>query len=115
MSHIASPIIIEAIRPEEVAAAKAATFPWYVLQAFNHIIAAKFVSKNQSVTIYQDDVIEDMILLAQSSGLELDRSIIFDKGYLNVEEVYRAAGWKVDYDKPAYNESYRAHFKFKAV
>ena len=43
----------------------------------------------------------------------LNRNEIFNKGWLNIEEVYRSAGWKVNYDKPAYNESYDAYFTFE--
>ncbi len=32
--------------------------------------------------------------------------------WLNVEELYRAQGWTVTYDKPGYNESYPATFTF---
>jgi len=45
----------------------------------------------------------------------LNRAEIFDKGWLNVEEVYRAAGWAVEYDKPGFNESYSATFTFKCL
>jgi len=41
------------------------------------------------------------------------RSEIINNGWLNIEEAYRAADWEVEYDKPAYNETYRAHFIFK--
>jgi len=40
------------------------------------------------------------------------RDEVFDKGWLNIEPMYRAAGWKVVYDKPAYNESYEPTFTF---
>ena len=43
----------------------------------------------------------------------LTKAKIFSEGYLNVEEVYREQGWVVSYDKPGYNESYDANFKFK--
>lgn len=34
--------------------------------------------------------------------------------WLNFEGAYRRAGWKVEFDKPGYNESYPATFKFTA-
>ena len=42
----------------------------------------------------------------------LKENDIFDKGSLNVETIYRKDGWNVEYDKPGYNESYDASFKF---
>jgi hypothetical protein len=41
--------------------------------------------------------------------------LIFEKGLLDVETVYERAGWKVTYDKPAYNETYPATFRFVAL
>ena len=38
---------------------------------------------------------------------------VLDKDYLNIEEVFRAVGWVVIYDKPAYNESYEPTFEFR--
>jgi hypothetical protein len=32
---------------------------------------------------------------------------------LDIEDTYREAGWKVEYDKPAYCENYPANFTFR--
>lgn len=101
------------ISPKEVAACKAKSFPAFVFEAFNELIASKYTMGR--ATVKQNDVIA-LILQKANSGLDEDiltRGDIFDKGYLNVEEVYREQGWKVSYDKPAYNESYAAYFEFK--
>ena len=93
------------ITPDEVASAKRSHIPALVFDAFNGEIAAKFTAGK--ATVKQDDIVKILI----NCGME--RQEIFDKGYLNVEEVYRDAGWKVTYDKPGYNESYPATFEFK--
>lgn len=100
--------MVEAIKPKEIALAKSRYFPDFVLQAFNELIAEKFT--NGSATVKQCDVIARMVKLAASE--EVSRNTIFANGWLNVEEIYREAGWKVVYDKPGYNESYDANFKF---
>jgi hypothetical protein len=41
------------------------------------------------------------------------RQQVFDNNWLDVEDIFRKAGWKVNYEKPAYNESYPASFKFQ--
>ncbi|MFA6421911.1 MAG: hypothetical protein WCV92_00700 [Candidatus Buchananbacteria bacterium] len=92
------------IKPSDVAKQKQASFPNEVLEAFNQLIAEKF--NNGYATIRQDDVVA--ILVAKG----LNRPEIFKKGWLDVEGIYRKAGWKVAYDKPAYNESYPATFTF---
>lgn len=34
------------------------------------------------------------------------------KGWFDLEDVFRKQGWKVSYDQPGYNESYKAHYEF---
>ena len=39
---------------------------------------------------------------------------ICEEGWLDVEDVYRKAGWEVIYDAPGYNESfYEPSFEFR--
>lgn len=98
---------MKAITKQEVAEAVGnREFPDFVIEAFNQCIVASKV-KN-STTVYQDDV---MAIIVQKSGKT--RYQVFDNNWLDVEEYYRAAGWQVSYDKPAYNESYKAYFTFK--
>lgn len=100
--------MVEAISPKEVAAAKAKCLPEYVFRAFNDLIAERFTGGLARVE--QDEAIRRIQFY---SGHVLDRQEIFDRGYLNVEEVYQEKGWSVEYDKPAYNESYKAYWVFK--
>ena len=105
----------KAISPSEVAAYKQKIFPDYVIDSFNELIAIKFNGKQ--ATVYQKDVVELMLQkanegLGEQSPEYLKKSDIYNKGYLEVEDIYRAEGWSVFYDKPGYNENYLAHFKF---
>jgi hypothetical protein len=93
------------ISPSEVAAAKREHIPAAVFDAFNAEIVANFTAGRAKVL--QKDVVQRLV----DGGM--DRQEIFDKGYLNVEEVYRAEGWRVEYDKPGFNETYDASFEFK--
>jgi len=36
-----------------------------------------------------------------------------DDNWLNIEDIYRAEGWAVEYNQPAYCETYDAYFIFK--
>jgi len=95
---------VRPIKPNEIEGEKERTFPDAVLQSFNELITQKF--SNGSATIKQDDIVALMV----QKGLNKDE--IFEKGWLDVEGVYRTAGWKVSYDKPGFNESYPATFEF---
>jgi hypothetical protein len=97
-----------AISPNEVVAQKQKNIPEIVFEAFNELIADNFTEG--SAKVKQEDVIN---LILSKSGF-LSRQEIFDKGWLNIEDVYRGQGWKVEYDKPGCYETYSAFFKFKA-
>lgn len=94
------------IKPEEVPKLLCNTIPPEVFDVFNKYIALNY-SNGGPVIVYQSDVVNDLVATGKFS-----RDEIFDKGYLNVEPAYRDNGWKVRYDKPAYNESYAAYFEF---
>jgi hypothetical protein len=98
--------LIKPISPDNIASAKADIFPDYVIESVNELIAANFSAGSANFT--QDEVIDAIM----SKAGDLTRAFIFSKGYLNFEELYEAQGWKVVYDKPAYNESYKANFTF---
>jgi len=36
----------------------------------------------------------------------------WNKKWLDIEDAFKAAGWKVVADSPGYNETYKGHFKF---
>lgn len=94
------------IRPEDIPEAKIKYIPEEVFTVFNEEIAKGF--NDNSATVKQNKVLE--VLTSEQFGF--DRAQVFANGWLNVEDAYRAAGWKVHYDKPGYNESYDAYFVF---
>jgi len=93
------------ITPDQVGEAQAAYLPPAVFDVFNSLIASRM--DGGTATVYQEDAVT-----AICTALSIDRGEAFNKHYLDVEEAYRDAGWKVTYDKPGYNESYRAFFEF---
>ncbi len=58
----------------------------------------------------QDEVIDLMLEKATDTGVT--REMIFAMRWLDVEEAYRSLGWKVNYEKPGYGDSGKAHFIF---
>ena len=96
------------IKPSEIVEAKVKLFPDFVLETWNAAIAKNWAN-NRSL-IKQPNMI---VALIAASPKSIDRSDVFDNNWLDIEDVYRADGWKVEYDKPGYNESYDAYFVFK--
>ncbi len=97
---------MQPIRPEEVQNKKNQAFPDEVIEAFNELIVEKW--NGSSATIYQEDVIQRIYDKMENTT----REIIYSNNWLDVESLFRLFGWKVKYDKPGYNENYRAHFIF---
>lgn len=95
------------IKPEEVRARRIDFIPSIIFETINTMICEEFDGK--SATLKQEDILNRVC--NESSGLT--RQEIFDKHYLDIEPFYREQGWKVEYDKPGYNESYPETFTFK--
>jgi len=92
------------ISPNDVVKIKDISIPGDVYAVINTLIFEKF--SGISAEVPQDDIVTRL------EAIGYPRDAIFAKGYLNIEDVYRAKGWIVKYDKPGYNESYSAYFKF---
>lgn len=95
------------VTPETVVAHKRGQVPDDVIKAFNDLIALAF--DGTSAVVYQDEVVEAII----AKGLARNGKEITDQHWLDIEPVYRVAGWNVSYDKPGFNESYRPYFTFR--
>lgn len=102
------------ITPKEVGKAKTRTIPPEVFDAFNAVIAERWDGR-QSV-VPQDEVLRRIVAKMNHGApdnFQTSRQHVIDNHWLDVEESYRKAGWVVEYDKPAYNETYPATFTFK--
>lgn len=101
---------VKPISPQEVNH----EIPDCIIEAVNMLINKKW--DGHSVTIYQDEILEIVSVENPEpdyNGDKLPRKEIFDNHWLDIEPLYRKQGWDVEYDKPGYNESYRAYFIFK--
>lgn len=100
--------------PDEALGAKADVIPTFVIEAVNLLLAKKF--NGGQCTIKQNEIIEVSIerwMLRNEPPANLTREMFFANHWLNIEGLYRQHGWKVKYDKPAYNETYDAFFVFE--
>jgi len=103
--------MIKPLSPSEAMKRKAESIPDYVLEGFNNIIAQK-INNSKWARVTQNEAIEAILELAPEG---VTRQTLFNNNWLDVEKIYRAAGWKVDYDKPAYNDGYEAFFIFQGA
>jgi hypothetical protein len=99
---------VQAITPDEAIVAKFEKHvPEEVIAAANELIAANLDSSGRA-TFTQDALVK----LIQKKRPKTTSETIYKGKWLDIEPFYEAAGWKVVYDKPAYNESYAATFAF---
>ena len=95
------------VKPSEVLTARTAAIPAAVYDVFNDLIG--YNMRGRSAIVKQDSAVT-----AICAALGIARHEAYDRGYLDVEPAYIAAGWEVFYDKPAFNEDYEAFFRFTA-
>lgn len=82
------------------------SIPDVVVEIFNDLIE-EFWQNNQS-KVPQSRAVSDIAF-----ALEIPKQNVFNKGYLNIEELYRKAGWVVIYSSPDWGESGDSYFIFK--
>lgn len=99
--------MIKPITPDEALKAKYKAIPPEVFDIINGFIV-QHLSQGEAV-ISQKEIVDALV------ERKFNRQGIYDKGFLDIEPLYEAAGWQVDYKKPAYNEEGEATFTFKAV
>lgn len=95
---------IEPVSPDEIVDQKEQDFPPEVIEVFNKLIA-KYWKNGESV-------FTTVVARKEVASALRKAKIPFDSNYLDVEDIYRKNGWKVEYDAPGYNENYEAFFKF---
>lgn len=97
---------MEPIRPHEVKEKQIKSIPPEVIKVFNDLIVKHY--NGRSAMIKQDEALSKVM-----EALSLSSNQVFENKLLDVEDVFRQAGWSVVYDKPGYNESYNAFWTFK--
>ena len=101
----------KAISPQEAKHEKQDVIPDEVLQVVNLLLKERY--NGNRVRIEQREVLEEALALMCANGAHVTRDEFFKRHWLDFEQVYRNVGWAVTYDKPAYCESYSAHWVFE--
>lgn len=98
---------VKPITPDDMPAAKQTFLPDEVLTTFNELITKYW--DGSSATVPQEELIQTL-----SSRMNCSHETVFANHWLDVEEVYQAAGWSVVYDRPAFYETpFPATFIFR--
>jgi hypothetical protein len=92
------------IAPSEARKTFINNIPGFVIESFNELIVENL--NGRYATVLQKEAVT-RIKKKMPDGER------FNDRWLDIEDVYRANGWVVKYDKPGYNESYEPSFEFK--
>jgi hypothetical protein len=95
------------ISPDEIVEKKTQLIPDYVFEAFNELIAKKWDGHCAAILLSE----ATMVVLSKAPE-GVSRDMIFKEHYLEVEHSYQLAGWKVEFDRPGYNETYDSVYRF---
>jgi len=105
---------VRPIKPSEVRAElkKTGIFPTEVIDAFNELIVKHFHKGYAS--FLQKEVVELIKekMKAASPDVPFKEEEIFEKHWLDIEELFSTHGWEVRYDSPGYNETGESVFHF---
>jgi hypothetical protein len=104
--------IMKVFTPEDVRI-NSKYIPDFVYDVFNHLLTEKW-NNGKPIIISQEEVVNRIICKHNwlFDDIEISRQEIFEHHWLDVEPEYRNAGWNVEFDKPGYNESYKAFYTF---
>jgi len=105
--------LVQPITPQEAARKRLDSFEPEMITAVNNLIIKNLDSSRRSASFKQEDVIKEYFKVKGVEETEKLRHSLFDRHQLDFEPIFRKAGWSVMFDKPGYNESYEAYFKFE--
>ena len=98
--------MINPISPQEAIAAYINDIPEDFISVVNDLIS-KAVNPNSQKQYFAIKVKDVVAAYKAIYGVEPNSK------WLDFEPLYRKTGWRVNFDKPAYNESYDAFYRFE--
>lgn len=104
---------VDPITPSQAKVRKINAVPPQVLEAFNELITEN-LSGGYAIITQKEAITRIQSKINQTLGNYYSPDDICERGWLDIEDIYRKAGWKVEYDKPGFNETYEATFEFTA-
>ena len=94
------------LSPADINNSMETIIPGVIIEAVNNLLKKEF--RGRSVCLLQKDILNEILRLNNT----LSKDEIFEKKWMDFESIFEKVGWKVEYDKPGYNESYESSFKF---
>lgn len=101
----------KALSPKEAITRAKNEVPELVFQAWNNLIV-------ENLKVQGGKASSEFLLEELANQITLIMSISYEQakqnGWFDLEDIFRDKGWKVEFDRPGYNESYSPKFTFKS-
>lgn len=97
--------MVKPISPKDAIIAKKFIIPDTVIELFNKLIIENF--DGFRARVLQKDIIKLII-----EKLKIKREQIFELKYLDVEPIFRNAGWEVNYEGQSYGDDFDSYYIF---
>lgn len=98
---------VKPFSPDEALASKVTMIPDQVIDAVNTMLATNWSGRGRcSFTI------KELSAMIRSKFGDADGDLHLHSSWFDFESIYEKAGWKVEFDRPGYNESYDAVYTF---
>lgn len=94
-----------AFTPDDALAQHSATIPEEIFEIVNGFLAERV--HNRTIEIEQREIAAKLELT------DISEAQAISHGWLDFEDVYKKAGWIVNFDKPGFNESYQPIWTFE--
>ena len=98
---------IKPLSPLEVKQKAIESIPSEMVQAVNELLIEN--ASRSSITLKQKDIEARFNKLSNGKYNHVD---IYDKGWMDIEPIFRNAGWKVRYESPDRDQSFDEFFTF---
>jgi len=98
------------ITPDEAKSAKDelnCTMPVIVITTVNQLIVDNYSTSGSYCRFTSKELAEKLKAACKKARVK------YNEKWLDIEPLYRKFGWNVNYDKPAYNETYDGFYTFK--
>ena len=106
-----------AIKPNEVLPAVANAIPEFVIEVFNGLIKKNFNGYSADVKL-EDAKLAVIEAIKHNNPEHANlgdrelRDFLMERRYMDVEPVFQAAGWKVEFNKQCIGDNFASHYVF---
>lgn len=107
-------IQIKPLTPKEVLSRRGKYLLPQLVEAVNTYLCENYNGKN-SVKMLRKEVVNKTIELCSKNNIHMTEQILYQKGHLDFEGVFKKYGWNVTYESPDRDESFESYYLFTPI